>query len=557
MNTFLKRLAGMTPLLTVIILSFVAGLPLLHKGLPPTHDGEYHVIRFYEFYRGLEEGVLYPRWAGDLNNTFGVPLFNYVYPLPNYVAAMFHSFGIGFIDSFKLNMFVATLVGAVFFYIWLKDYWRETGALVSSVFYTFSPYHFVDIYVRGSVGEVWALAFFPAFLWAITRLFATQKMSYVLLSGTLLACIIFSHNILALLFFLFVLSYIAYLLLIRKDSRKRLLIYAISVLFIGISLSAIFWLPALTETKYVTGLQIYDIDANFPEIYQLLIPSWGTGFSGGVLQDQMSFQIGLANLFVIFLSLMFLVRYKRKDKAFSVALVFLLWFVLSVFFMLRLSKTFWDVLPFFNYFQFPWRMLSITILSASILAGFTVLQIRSVMVRKITVVLLLCFAVLSTISYTKPAYYHDRMDEHYISRPNFIHGTNSPGNSFNTIWFTQPLEKPKQRLLIVEGTADITAISNKTQSLSAEILAKERTKFVLNTAYFPGWTVFANQKEIPSSVTEDGRIGFTLDRGDYTVQVQLRDTIIRVISKVWTLTTLLIIIVMGVKIKFFDGRTGR
>lgn len=52
----------------IILLTFPAVFPLLHSGLPPTHDGKYHVIRFYEFYKNLASGVLYPRWAPDLNN---------------------------------------------------------------------------------------------------------------------------------------------------------------------------------------------------------------------------------------------------------------------------------------------------------------------------------------------------------------------------------------------------------------------------------------------------------------------------------------------------------
>ncbi len=106
------------PILIVLIFSILAGWSLLKPGLPPTHDGEYHVIRFYEFDKSLRDGNLFPRWAPDLNRGFGVPLFNYVYPLPNYLASFLHLLGISFIDAFKLNMFLACLVGGLFFYFW-------------------------------------------------------------------------------------------------------------------------------------------------------------------------------------------------------------------------------------------------------------------------------------------------------------------------------------------------------------------------------------------------------------------------------------------------------
>jgi len=101
-------------IIAVIIVSIIAVLDLSNYGIPPTHDGEYHVIRFQQFYKVLSEGVLYPRWSPDFNNGFGIPLFNYVYPLPNYMAAIFHALGFGFIDSFKLNMATATIAGAIF-----------------------------------------------------------------------------------------------------------------------------------------------------------------------------------------------------------------------------------------------------------------------------------------------------------------------------------------------------------------------------------------------------------------------------------------------------------
>lgn len=153
----------------VILFGLISAYSLFHSGLPPTHDGEYHVVRFYEFYRTLSNGNFYPRWAPDLNFGYGTPLFNYVYPFPNYISAIVHFTGVSFIDSFKLNLLFATLIGAVFMYLWVKNYFGEISGLVSSIFYSFSPYRLVDTYVRGSVGEVWAMAFFPALMWATEK----------------------------------------------------------------------------------------------------------------------------------------------------------------------------------------------------------------------------------------------------------------------------------------------------------------------------------------------------------------------------------------------------
>ena len=180
------------PIIIVLIFAFISGFSLLHKGLPPTHDGEYHVVRFYEFDKVLKEGVVYPRWAPDLNFGYGVPLFNYNYPLPNYYASFLHSFGISFIDAFKLNLFTALLFAGLFFYLWAEVFFKKEGALIGAVFYTFSPYLFVDLYIRGSVGEVWALALFPAFLWAVSQFIYKEKQIFFPTSIVFLSLIIFT-----------------------------------------------------------------------------------------------------------------------------------------------------------------------------------------------------------------------------------------------------------------------------------------------------------------------------------------------------------------------------
>ena len=111
------RLYSFLAVVAILFFAFLAGFALLHPGLPPTHDGEYHVIRFFLFNEALRDGNLYPRWAAHLNNGLGVPLFNFVYPLPNYVASILHFVNISFIDSFKISMFLETIIGGVFFYL--------------------------------------------------------------------------------------------------------------------------------------------------------------------------------------------------------------------------------------------------------------------------------------------------------------------------------------------------------------------------------------------------------------------------------------------------------
>jgi uncharacterized membrane protein len=494
----------------IIVFAFgvLSGFNLLHQGLPPTHDGEYHVVRFYEFDQVLRSGVLYPRWAPDLNYGYGIPLFNYVYPLPNYASSILHFFGLSFIDSFKAGLFIAVLLASIFFYLWAKIFFGEKGGLTGAFFYLFSPYLFVDIFVRGSVGEAWAIAFFPAFLWAITKLILRGDKKFFVLSIVFLSLVIFSHNILAIMFFPFAIFYSIFIIYVlgNKNIKKILPVALVFVLSLG--LSSIFWLPAILETKYVVGLQVYDYTRNFPEIYQLIFPSWGSGFFGGGLTNEMSTQIGVANLTGVVLSIFALFKLKKKNQNKKIIAFFLAFFFLVVFLMLKQSIPIWENVPFMNYFQFPWRLLSLTML----ICAFLTAGVSSLIKSKIFVFVLMLLAFVLTINYNRPAYYIDRNDDYYISRPNFMDGTNSIGNSFNTIWFKAEKERSKQKISL-NNDRKAEAISLAPTSYSFNLTSSQSSALIINTAYFPGWQAKIDGKSTPVGISDKGLIQINVPDG--------------------------------------------
>ncbi len=512
----------------VLLFAILSVFNLFHAGLPPTHDGEYHVVRFYEFDKTLRDGNWYPLWAPDLIYTFGSPLFNYVYPFPNYVASTLHLFRLSYIDSFKLNLILASLAGAVGAYLFGRNRFGSWGGLLTSAFYTFAPYHSLDVYVRGSVGEVWALAFFPLSLWLLDRISKRPNIVNASYAGIFFALIIFSHNILAVMFSIFSLSY-ALLLVFESKKKIRTSMYLISSFILGTSIPSVFILPALLEQKYVIGLKVFDVFSNFPEIYQLIIPSWGSGYSGVLSGSQMSFQIGLANLFLIILVLAAIFsKNAKKDRVFPV--FFLVWFFAFCFLITPFSIYIWRAIPQIQYFQFPWRFLSIVILCCSVLAGYITLLYKS----KILYFFLLVFLILTTFSYARAPYFMDRDDKYYLTHDNFIHGSNSVADVFQTIWLPQQTELPKQRAYLKGmGTFSLKHENSSTQLYSVN-LAKP-SELTINTAYFPGWKAYVNKREIPL-IEKEGKISISLPRGKYYVDLKLTETPIRLVSKIVSIT---------------------
>jgi hypothetical protein len=528
-------------LVVVLVFAFISIYSLIHTGFFPTHDGEYHIVRFYEFDKTLRDGNWYPVWASDLNYTFGVPLFNYVYPLPNYISSLFHFFGISFIDTFKINLILASIIGAVTSYLYGRERFGKWGGVLTSVFYTYAPYHFLDIYIRGSVGEVWALALFPLVLLLLDKTVKSYSLRTAVTASLFYALVIFSHNILAVMFTFFLLNYALFLLVQSKKKLKTAASFCI-VFLGGFALSSVFTIPAILEQKYVTGLKVYNVFENFPEIYQLIIPSWGSGFSGQASLSQMSFQIGAANLLVIILIIAGL--FKRKVKK-ELIIFYLIFFFFLCFMMITNSTFIWKGIRFIQYFQFPWRLLSLVILCCAVLAGSITVLYKS----KTLYIVLLAIAILTTFSYAKAPYFWDRTDSHYITRENFIFGTNSIGNTFQTKWLVRQNKLP-------DVDKNLEYIFGNTTNRRYRVNIKNPKTIIFSIAYFPGWKGYLNSSEV-EIINKEGKIGVNVPSGTHEIELILKDTKVRLAAKTISIFTFLLFLLILFKptvLQYFYAR---
>ena len=145
----------------LVVLGFIPLVSLFHPGLPLTHDGQDHVARIANFYLSLTEGNIIPRWAGNLNWGYGHPILMFLYPLPSYSVSLFHFLGFTLVDSLKIIFGLTFILSGVGMYLWLREQFGEEAGIAGGVLYMFAPYRFVDLYVRGAIGEHIAFVFIP------------------------------------------------------------------------------------------------------------------------------------------------------------------------------------------------------------------------------------------------------------------------------------------------------------------------------------------------------------------------------------------------------------
>lgn len=519
-------------LFVIVVFSLVIIRWLFVPGFLPTHDGEYHLIRFYEFGRMLAAGHLFPRWAPGLNSDYGVPLFTFFYPLPNYIGSLFHLLGWSLTDVFRLTLGVGYLLAAVSSYIWLRCYVRGSAALAGALMGALVPYWFVDIFVRGSVGEVLAIGFaFSAFAGI-----AWERRTWVALA---VAGLVLSHNIIAIVFLPILLVYALII------SRPML-----GWMVLGIGVSAYFWLPAMAEQQYVVGLNSVSFVDHFPELAQLLIPSWGTGFSGpSFALDEMSYQIGIVPMIVLLITIVSLLVGRMRSNHHLVGFFLLVWSG-SIILMLPLTIPLWKALPFMANIQYPWRLLSIGIPIVSFLSALLFARLDRPWIAFIAV----AASFLIVLPYTKPVLYAPRSDDYYLSRREFTDGTSSLGNSFATRWMPWQPNQPKERMEIVSGEGSVAIRREGATTFVGDARLTTDAMVRVHIAYYPGWRATIDGKDTPVKPDSGGMITVPVPKGDHVIAVNFGETPFRLAADMLSILCLFWLFYSSILKKVYENR---
>jgi len=504
-------------ILTALLL--YAAWPLLTSGFIPTHDGEYHIIRIWQFSKMLASGNWFPRWAPDLNSGYGLPLFNFHYPFPDYIGSFWHGIGFRLADSVKLTLFTGYAGAVVFANLWLSTMFPPLTSLIGTVVYMFVPYWFVNLYVRGSVGEVLAMT------WVMMCLYAVEKKR-IRLAAVAMGLLIVTHNITAMMF--------APVLTLYLLLRRLRMWPAVGV---GVGLAAYFWIPAIFERRFVTGLNTVNYRDYFPPLYRLLVPSWGTGFQGGVGGDTvMSPQIGIIPLVVYGIAVILAMRGVWRKRLVKRGVFWGIIAVTAVFMMLRISEPVWQVFMFLAFIQYPWRILSFLTITAGFFGAFVARRLP----RWIGIGLA-ALAVMVTTQYVRPVKYEVRNDAYYLSRRNFTDGTSSLGNAFTTKWSPWKDSRARSRMEVIHGDAKLSRITRAGTTVSADAEVKENAVVQVNTLYYPGWRVTIDGT--PTEMRhENGVLQVDVPAGSHRIIAHFGETMLRTVANCVSVISLLYVI---------------
>src|SRR3989344_4756924 len=507
----------------IVIFSFIAIWPFFKKGYFETHDGDWMIIRLSAFHQTLSAGQFPVRFVDRLNNNFGYPVFNFLYPLPFYFAEIPKLLGFNFQGRIKI-VTVAVTLGSTLAMNWaLSQKFKKEASFAGGIIYFFAPYRFVDLYARGCFGENIAFLFIPLILGSILKLVNGKKLFLPLLSFAV-AGLVLSHNVMALLFLpiLFVIG-----LILVKSSR-----FNIFAAFLGgLALSLFYWLPALYDLQFVKFSQtkISEISDHLVNFSRLIIPSWGFGnLPSG--ENGFSPQIGIVAIALFISAIIFRLFDKKKNLIIDFSLIL---FLLSAFLMLGFSLFFWSIVPLTDLIQFPWRLLAVIVFASPILAAYVINKSDQ---RLIAATIIILAAVISTAVYTKPKTFVEREEPYYSTNED----TTTVRDEYMPIWV---LEKPNfradKKLEIVSGNARIVKQTIKAVNYKTTIESESESEILVNAVYFPGWQVKVGNKiqEINFENT-NGLITFSLPKGRHEVIIKYGKTPVHLASEIISLVAL-------------------
>lgn len=532
----LKIINKFWPFLLIIGLGFIVSWPLMRYGYF-SHQDDLHIIRIFEMRRCFSDLQIPCRWTPDMGWGNGSPVFNFYGVFLYYLAGIL-SYLVGFIVSAKIIFYISLVAGSIGMYLLVKDIWGKTPGVVSSVLYMFAPYKALDAYVRGALAESFALALAPFVFYFGYKLVTSEKPhKYGVFFSLFLFGFMITHNIMLLIFLPILGLWLLYWLVSSKwNNIQEVVLYSL----FGAGLSLFFILPAFFEKNLVQSESLVrfelDFRANYLKVSQLFFDRvWGYGTSIPGPEGGMNFQVGWPHWLLALCSLVLLLS-KKVKKGMKV-LIFSIFgvFVLSLFMTHNKSTFIWVNISLLKYFQFPWRFLSLSIFTASILGGLVVSVLK-----KRWQILISVFIIIATVllnwQYFKPREFYAISDTEKLTGVLWEQQEKGALLDYLPKTALEPREKAPTTLLVISGKATVNNFTNRSGSWEAKINVAEAAVIEVPVFYFPNWQVYIDGNKYPFSYDNVlGRISFALEPGEYTVIGKFENTPIRTVGNTLTL----------------------
>ena len=511
------------------------------------HD-DTQVARVIVMGKALRNGQFPVRWVSDLGYGYGYPIFNFYGPLPYYVGGFLYMWGVPALIATKFVFVVGAILAGITMYVLAGEVMGAAAGVVSAIAFVYAPYHAVQIFVRGAVGELWAMAFLPLVVWGMMTIKESpRRRSAVFWGGIGLTGVILSHTIfgyVTVAFYLVGLVLYCLILLFRKQFHVSRITYHVSLFAIAFGLSAFFWLPALAEMRWTSVSAQIGPTANFRDHFVCLSQLWNAqwGFGGSIkgCVDGMSFKLGKLHIFLALTGILaWWIKRKVMSKKTRSVLIALGITLGAIFFMLPFSQLLWSIVPLFYYIQYPWRFLSYAVLGLSMLGGTVMMLTDRKIIQWLMVGIILIAMVAVNAKWFRGQYRVDRPASAYEDSEELRFRVSNISDEYLPSSIPRPKLPSEVVFDSVPATVDYTVETDVDTETYFRFVVTSRkdAEVTIRRAYFPGWTFFVNGKATNPSIV-DGLPHIPISTGDSIIEMHFFSTPVRIIGNLISVITL-------------------
>lgn len=533
-------------ILILLVVTYFYSVTFVKKGFPQyAHDSWIHYEWSYNFAKQFWQGELYPRWLTDKNGGLGSPAFYFYPPVPYFITSILKIISPDIENcSRTLGISVAAgiVLSAIFFFKLMKRYTSESIAALSAACYLLIPYHLLeDIYSRSAFAEFWAMTWLPLIFYYNDKILYDNRKSIIKLSYAY-ALLIMSHLPTTLITSPFIVLYP--LVITRKTERTKYFLRVVFAMLLGIGISAVYLIPALTlqwaasmneltDNYFYYGFHFFFTDKEINKEYK----------------QELLLMIGTMEIAGIASATLYIMSSKEKINR-----IVLFWFFITLFcffMMTPLSDPIWKIFWILQIIQFPFRYGTILSLSVTILIGLAITKVKEITsIKSFIVAILIWTSIVSWLYFTTVSLWKHYLNNVDVKLPVIQHEV----PEYRPRWASKELEINLKRFISDDDTIRKTVSTNDnhlyfiekwtSRSMIINLLSTNTNTVYIARYYFPGIKVKVNGKEYPFEISKpEGVIKLNINKGRYRIEIThnmtiqeksgLLVTIISLILSVW------------------------
>ena len=556
-------------ILLLLGLALPALWPLYINGYPTTDDGAIHLVRQALLDYHVRHGDWYPRWTPELFLGYGYPLFNFYGPATYYLNELLILSGVPLAQAMVVASGLMVLIGGVGMLRLATDYFSVQdevisahwlphpfwAGLVAAVAYLYAPYLLTNLYVRGAMAELGAMALWPWVIWSCRRLLTDPQPSrYLFVTALLISAMTITHTITLLLLPPIVLAYATFLLWQRRQQAITPALRTFSAaLVIAMGSSAFFWLPLLVERRDLSRLA-YNAEFMPPHFWD-----WHTFLDRAfafTYSEQPPQPLGLVQVVLVLIALWHFWRLGGESR-FWVTVTALLLIAIS-----RLAMPLWLNNDIGQTIQFPWRLLGLASLTFALITGAGLGWLEQPWQQGLGATLLIVLIIVGNrpraalLDFRQPQDFAVTLDAVATfeeqaqawgagwSReflPKWAtafaqHESSERGTAAPSIFAASPATSA-----VAQAVPQLTLTAASTDQLDVTAQAATPTQLQLNQLYFPGWqaTLETGQQLPVTPAPGSGLLTVAVPAGEHQLTLRRGETAVERWATWFTLGTLL------------------